>query len=102
MTRTLEAAGYLRRAPAPDDRRANIVELTGEGEALAGRARQLWCALAEETVTGLSGRVVAELPDLLAALTGNVDTRRSRLQRDPEPLTDGTEHPPVEEVAAEP
>ena len=78
MTRKLEAAGHLRRRPAPSDKRAGIVELTDSGKALADQVKQLWCALAEETVTGLPAQTVAELPVLLATLTGNVDSRRPR------------------------
>jgi hypothetical protein len=58
--------------------RAGIVELTDTGKALAGQVKQLWCALAEETVTGLPAQTVAELPGILNTLTGNVDTRRPR------------------------
>jgi DNA-binding MarR family transcriptional regulator len=78
MTRKLEAAGHIRRRPAPSDKRAGIVELTDSGKALADQVKELWCALAEETVTGLPAQTVAELPDLLATLTGNVGTRRPR------------------------
>jgi DNA-binding MarR family transcriptional regulator len=78
MTRKLEAAGHVRRGPAPDDRRASIVELTESGRALADQVKRLWCALAEETVTGLPAQTVAELPGVLRALTDNVDTRRPR------------------------
>nr|WSY49252.1 MarR family transcriptional regulator [Streptomyces sp. NBC_00886] len=78
MTRKLEAAGHIRRTPDPSDKRASIVELTDSGTALADRVKQLWCALAEETVTGLPARTVAELPAILTALTSNVDTRRPR------------------------
>ncbi len=78
MTRKLEASGHVRRSPAPGDRRATIVELTDEGAALVDRVKQLWCALAEETVTGLPLDTVAGLPDILSTMTGNVDTRRSR------------------------
>jgi DNA-binding MarR family transcriptional regulator len=78
MTRKLEAAGHIRRTPAPADNRASIVELTDSGNALAGQVKQLWCALAEETVTGLPAQTVAELPGLLNTLTGNVGTRRRR------------------------
>jgi DNA-binding MarR family transcriptional regulator len=78
MTRKLEAAGHIRRRPAPSDKRAGIVELTDSGKALADQVKELWCALAEETVTGLPAQTVAELPGLLAALTGNVDSRRPR------------------------
>jgi len=78
MTRKLEASGHIRRKPAPSDKRASIVELTDSGKALADQVKQLWCALAEETVTGLPAQTVAELPSVLKTLTGNVDTRRPR------------------------
>jgi deazaflavin-dependent oxidoreductase (nitroreductase family) len=76
MTRKLEASGQIRREPAPADKRASIVELTDNGKTLADQVKRLWCALAEETVTGLPAETVAELPGILNTLTGNVDTRR--------------------------
>ncbi|MBE1584602.1 MarR family winged helix-turn-helix transcriptional regulator [Nonomuraea angiospora] len=78
MTRKLEASGHIRRKPAPSDRRASIVELTDSGRALADQVKQLWCALAEETVTGLPAETVADLPGILNTLTSNVDTRTPR------------------------
>ena len=78
MTQKLEASGHIRREPAPSDKRASIVELTDTGKALADQVKQLWRALAEETVTGLPAQTVAELPRLLKTLTDNVDTRRPR------------------------
>jgi DNA-binding MarR family transcriptional regulator len=75
MTRKLEATGHIRRRPAPSDKRASIVELTHSGRVLADQIKEVWCALAEETVTGLPARTVAELPGVLGTLTGNVDTR---------------------------
>ncbi|MFF0308425.1 MarR family winged helix-turn-helix transcriptional regulator [Streptosporangium sp. NPDC004379] len=78
MTRKLEAAGHIRRTPDPADRRASVVELTDSGRALADRIKLLWCALAEETVTGLPVRTVTELPGVLRTLTDNVDARRPR------------------------
>ena len=81
MTRKLEAAGHIRRKPAPTDKRASIVELTDRGKALAGQVKQLWCGLAEETVTGLPAQTVAELPAILNTLTGNVGARRPRRPR---------------------
>ncbi|HYZ62076.1 MAG TPA: MarR family transcriptional regulator [Acetobacteraceae bacterium] len=78
MSRKLEASGYIRRKPAPSDKRASIVELTDSGTALVDQVKQLWGALAEETVTGLPARTVAELPGVLNTLSGNVDTRRHR------------------------
>jgi len=79
MTRKLEASGHIRRKPAPADKRASIVELTDGGRALADQVKQLWCALAEETVTGLPAQTVAELPRVLNTLTSNVDTRQARI-----------------------
>jgi len=78
MTRKLEASGHIRREPAPADKRASIVELTDSGKTLADQVKQLWCALAEETVTSLPAQTVAELPGILNTLTGNVDTKRPR------------------------
>src|SRR3954451_9812987 len=60
MTRKLEAAGHIRREPAPTDKRATVVALTDRGRALAEQVRQLWCALAEETVRGLPAETVAQ------------------------------------------
>ncbi|GIH15233.1 MarR family winged helix-turn-helix transcriptional regulator [Rugosimonospora africana] len=77
MTRKLEAAGHIRRRPAPSDKRASIVELTDSGKALADQIKHLWRALAKETVTGLSAETVAALPDILNTMTSNVDTSRS-------------------------
>jgi hypothetical protein len=78
MTRKLEASGHIRRKPAPSDKRASVVELTDSGKTLTDQIKQLWCALAEETVTGLPTETVAELPNILRTLTGNVDTRHHR------------------------
>jgi DNA-binding MarR family transcriptional regulator len=77
MTRKLEAAGHIRRKPAPSDKRASIVELTDSGRALVDQIKHLWCDLAEETVTGLSPETAAELPGILNAMTANVDTRQA-------------------------
>ncbi len=77
MTRKLDASGHIRRAPAPSDKRATVVELTDSGKALVDEVKQVWRALAEQTVTGLPAETAAELPDLLRTLTANVDTRRS-------------------------
>jgi deazaflavin-dependent oxidoreductase (nitroreductase family) len=78
MTRKLEASGRIRRRPAPSDKRASIVELTDSGKALAEQVKQLWCVLAEETVSGMPAEAVAELPGMLKTLTANVDTQAPR------------------------
>ena len=85
MTRKLEASGHVRRARAPSDKRASIVELTDEGAALVERVKELWCVLAEETVAGLPLDTVEGLPDILSAMTGNVDAvRRGRQSAGPQ------------------
>jgi len=76
MTRKLEASGHIRRAPAPSDKRASIVELTSRGKAVADKVKDLWYTLAQETVTGLPARTVTELPGILNTMTGNVNTKR--------------------------
>lgn len=77
MTRKLEASGHIRRRPAPSDKRATIVELTDSGRALTNQVKELWCALAEETVAHLPASSATMLPGLLNTLASNVDTRRS-------------------------
>ena len=72
MSRKLEASGHVRRRPAKDDKRATVVELTDHGVALTAQIRQLWVALAEETVAGLPAATVAQLPDVLNGLAENV------------------------------
>lgn len=44
----------------------------------ADRVKDLWCTLAEETVTGLPDQTAADLPGILTTLTANVDSRRTR------------------------
>ena len=78
MTRKLEAAGHIRREPAPTDKRATVVALTDSGRALVERLRQLWCDLAEETVRGLPAGTIEQIPGILNTMTGNVDGRRRR------------------------
>jgi deazaflavin-dependent oxidoreductase (nitroreductase family) len=103
MTRKLEASGHIRREPAPTDRRASVVELTDSGKALVDQVKQLWCALAEETVTGLPAETVRELPGILNTVTANVDTRRPRnphshVTRDYEPSALGWVREHVEQI----
>lgn len=79
MARKLEASGHIRRKAAPSDARASVVELTQSGRALAEGVKRVWCELAEEAVSGLPAKTVAELPDLLRTLTENVDSRRREM-----------------------
>lgn len=61
LVNVLEDRGYLLRTPAPDDARASLVTLTGEGEKVLARIR--------EEATSLLADMVLSLPaDQLAAL----------------------------------
>jgi len=54
MTRTiqrLEHAGFVRRSPSPDDKRAFLIEPTAAGRALRPQVEQIWNQL-EEIVAG--------------------------------------------------
>ena len=79
MARKLEASGHLVRKPVATDKRASVVELTDSGRELVGRIKELWYALAEETVAGLDADVIAALPGLLTSMTSNVDSRSPTL-----------------------
>jgi hypothetical protein len=50
-----------------------------QGHELARRdqVKQVWSALAEETVAGLPAETVTELPGILTTITANVDSRRA-------------------------
>lgn len=50
----MEAAGYVRRVPDPDDRRATRVEATAKGLALREHVEQIWSHLEELTVGSMT------------------------------------------------
>ncbi|MER6031930.1 MarR family transcriptional regulator [Streptomyces sp. NPDC001851] len=53
MTRTirrLEHAGFVRRSPCPDDKRASLIEATTASHALRKEVEQLWRQLEDATV----------------------------------------------------
>lgn len=53
MTRTvrrLEHAGFVRRSPCPDDKRASVIEATAASHALRKEVEQLWRQLEDATV----------------------------------------------------
>jgi MarR family transcriptional regulator, organic hydroperoxide resistance regulator len=56
MTRTiqrLEHAGFVRRSPIPDDKRAFLIEPTAAGRALRPQVTQIWNQLEEIVVGGV-------------------------------------------------
>ncbi|MGQ0841600.1 MarR family winged helix-turn-helix transcriptional regulator [Actinokineospora sp.] len=72
MVGKLERAGYVRRRPCPQDRRAIVVDLTDNGRTLATTLRQLWIVLAEETVADLPEASVERIAAQLAQLADNL------------------------------
>ena len=59
MTRTiqrLEKAGFVRRSPCTDDKRAFLIEPTAAGRALRPQVEQIWNELEEIVVGGVSQR----------------------------------------------
>jgi DNA-binding MarR family transcriptional regulator len=77
----LEAIGLVTRRPSTEDRRATVVQLTADGEALLGALSTAWIHLAETTVSGLSHIGVDELIDALSDLAGSLEAAAS----DPNP-----------------
>lgn len=72
MVRKLEAAGLVSRTPAAEDARAIVVGLTGKGQDMIPRLKELWQELAEETLGGLTStpadQLIAALTDLARGL----------------------------------
>jgi MarR family transcriptional regulator, organic hydroperoxide resistance regulator len=68
----LEEAGYVRRRPDRDDRRATLVETTAEGEALREHVERIWTHLEELTVGDMSPAEQQTALDNLLRLEENV------------------------------
>ncbi|MBN2326031.1 MAG: MarR family transcriptional regulator [Candidatus Omnitrophica bacterium] len=61
----MEEAGWVRRAPAPGDRRINKVQLTKEGSHLLGKAEILYYSRIREVMGGLSKKDLGAMNGLL-------------------------------------
>jgi MarR family transcriptional regulator for hemolysin len=68
----LEAAGLVRRAPHPGDRRAVQVELTPRGVALHGELLEVVIAFNRRLTAGLSDTELDAVRTGLAALEANI------------------------------
>lgn len=73
----LEAAGFARREPDPDDRRSSRVVLSDEGRALVDRAVEDHVANEERMLAPLSGRERSQLDELLRKLLAQFEQPRS-------------------------
>ena len=56
MIRRLEHAGFVRRSPAVDDKRAFLIEATPASRGLRKQIEDIWSEIEEITVGGLSGQ----------------------------------------------
>ncbi|MFJ9342240.1 MarR family winged helix-turn-helix transcriptional regulator [Streptomyces sp. NPDC101733] len=77
MTRTirrLEHAGFVRRSPCPDDKRASVIEATTASHALRKEVEQLWRRLEDATAGDTTDE---ERASVLRALQ-DIETRLTR------------------------
>lgn len=79
----LEAAGLVTRTRHPENRRIQVVELTGAGDALFHRLRTAASAFDERLRAGLSDADVARLRTSLDQLRRNVADGDAAQQRSP-------------------
>jgi MarR family transcriptional regulator, organic hydroperoxide resistance regulator len=82
MTRTiqrLEHAGFVRRSPDPDDKRAYRIEATPAGRALRPEVEQIWNEVEESIVGGVGERerktILRVLEDMEERLTHAAESR---------------------------
>jgi MarR family transcriptional regulator, transcriptional regulator for hemolysin len=68
----MESAGLVTRRRDPENRRTHLVELTPAGDALFLRLRDAAMAFDQQLRSGLSGRDIDQLEQLLTRLRGNV------------------------------
>ena len=67
----MQAAGYSRRLPNPDDRRSSLLELTPAGRSASAAAHSVVTeTLAQRIGEKLSAREILLLASLLRALSG--------------------------------
>jgi DNA-binding MarR family transcriptional regulator len=64
----LAAAGYLQREPDPEDRRAQLVSLTGDGIAALERAHERIVGVFSSALEGWTDEEIRSLTDALARL----------------------------------
>ena len=75
MTRTvqrLERAGYVRRAPDPEDRRVTRVEPTAASVGLRRQVEEIWTRLEKMTVAGMTPEQQEEALRSLCRMEDNV------------------------------
>ena len=72
VVQRLEQAGFVRRRPDPEDRRATLVEVTDRGQQLRERVEGMWAQLEELTVADMTPAERQAALDTLLRLERNV------------------------------
>jgi MarR family transcriptional regulator, transcriptional regulator for hemolysin len=73
----LESAGLVTRAPVPGDRRASLVALTSDGQALIGRLQGVMRSTEDSLTSGLDPREVEITRRVLAQVADRARTLRA-------------------------
>jgi MarR family transcriptional regulator for hemolysin len=73
----LESAGLVTRSPVPGDRRASLVDLTGEGQALIARLQGVMRATEDALTDGLDPHDVQATRRVLAQVADRARTLRA-------------------------
>ncbi len=70
----LEAGGFIERSPLPEHRRASIIRLTSNGEAMAATGRQAFAETNARALQGLTSADAQRLTTLLWEVLGNLSS----------------------------
>ncbi|WP_079175266.1 MarR family winged helix-turn-helix transcriptional regulator [Streptomyces malaysiense] len=77
--RRLEQAGFVRRYPCADDKRAYLIEATTASQALRTQVESLWRRLEDATLGGLSPAEQAEVLHVLEGLEARLTEAAAKL-----------------------
>ena len=93
MTRTirrLEHAGFVRRVPLADDKRASLIEPTAASRALRTQVEQIWTQLEQIAVGGVNPRERQTILRVLEGLEARLTRASTNAGPDTGPLPDRT------------
>ena len=75
----LESASYAARSPNPDDRRSQLVRISGTGAAIMGSIYAEFAESIHRTLVGMSAQIRRALIDALVALAADIDAHSATL-----------------------
>jgi DNA-binding MarR family transcriptional regulator len=79
MVRKLQSRGLVERRPSPTDARAMLVSVTPDGRRAIRELKDIWCDIADQTMSRLTVDIDAVLP-AVAALAEALDTNDRKAQ----------------------